>query len=75
MLTVNGQRRDAQERPVNFYEPGRESAILVLQDDPPCQREVTIEPRMPETAAVCLYTNLQVGRLGLLGYRTNLVEI
>ena len=63
---MNGERRNTEEWFINLDEP-RGVLSAPGDDNAPCEREVAIEPRVPDTAAIRLDTDLEVTRPGALG--------
>lgn len=43
-------------------------------DNPSCKRQITVEPRVPDSSAVSLDADLEISNIGFLRYRTNLVQ-
>ena len=69
---MNGERGDTEERTVNLDELGGEASVLVHNNDASGKRQVTIEPRVPDSASIGLDAYLEVAELGLLGDWPNL---
>ena len=68
--TVDSQVRDAEDRAFDLDEAALVLTVLA-DDDAACERQITIEPRVPEPAAVSLDADLEVAGLGPLRDRPN----
>ena len=64
---VDGEVRDAQQRPLDVHELLRERAVGLLDDDGARERELPVEPRVPQPAAVGLDVDLNAAVRALLG--------
>ena len=57
-LAVNGEGRDAEQRSVYLDELGLELAVLLSCDDTTSQREVSVEPCVPDSTTIGLHSDL-----------------
>ena len=73
-LTMNSESRNSENGTIDLYEFWSEFARFFGNDDSSCDGEITIEPRMPYTASVCLHTNLKIWGLATLWNRPDLCE-
>ena len=58
---MDGECGDTQKGSVNLDELGLELAVLLSCDDTASQGEVSVEPCVPGSAAIGLYSDLKVG--------------
>lgn len=69
---MDGEGGDPEYRAVYLDQLCIEPAVLVGDDYTSSQRQVAIQPRVPDAAAVRLHADLKVAGLGALGNRSHL---
>lgn len=58
-LTMDSQRRDAKERPVYLDEFRGKISRFLSHHDSSRQRQITVQPRVPDPATIGFYSNLE----------------
>ena len=70
--TVDGKGRDAKNWFIDLDQLGLEATVLLCNHDTASNREVTVKPRVPDTASVGFHPHLEILLLGAFRDRTNL---
>lgn len=72
---MNGKSGNPEDGPIDLDKLGYESAVLLRDDHSASNGEVTIKPRMPDSASIGLYANLEIALGRTLGDGSNLDKL
>jgi hypothetical protein len=75
ILTVNSKCWNTKEWSVYLHQLGGISSFLVRQHYTTRQRQIAVEPRVPNATTVSLNANLNIAKFFLLGYRPYLLTL